>query len=85
MWICEHEKNIVSLINEFGNSCNEKEIRDWYNLRREHLEKKEDELPNSSHITTYSFMRKELDLSFPDNIPTKKYYNSKSYKNKINS
>ena len=85
MLICEHEKNIESLVKEFGKSCCEKDIREWYNLKREYLENKEDELPNSSHVTTYLIMKEDLDLSFPDNIPTKEDHNSKSYKNKINS
>ena len=85
MLICEHEKNIENLVKEFGKSCCEEDIRKWYNLKREYLETKEGELPNSSHVTTYILMKENLDLSFPDNVPTKEYYNPESYKNKINS
>ena len=38
MVICEHEKNIERLFNEFGESYGEKDIRKWYTLKRDYVE-----------------------------------------------
>ena len=85
MLVCEHEKNIEKLIQEFGNSCSKKEIRIWYNLKRNEVENDENNLPYTSHVVTYDILRKDLDFSFPDNISQKDIEDSnKSYKNNIN-
>ena len=73
MKICEHEKNIVDLIQEFGDSCNELEIREWYNIKKQEVELKKYDFPIPSHITTYTIMKEDLTFSFPDNIPKEEY------------
>jgi len=81
MIICENEKNIESLLREFGDSTDENTIRSWYYTKQDYLNKNGSLLPYTTQVVTYFAVKHDLDLAFPDNVPKEKNTNSnKKYK-----
>ena len=74
MLICEHQKSIINLIEEFGSSCNPRIIDEWYFLKKDYLEKNKNLLPNTLHVVTYLDLQKDLNFAFPDNVPEEYNY-----------